>query len=177
MAPSQVVLKLVLDEIGLRPQVRFVAQRLFIQNGIYLTQLTGLDLRYRFRWNIHGPYGRDLTSDAFQLVEAIEGDESVAGNSTLNPLAKEFAGKAKTIWENKPQGTPSSDWLELLAAIHYMRHIIYWPGGVRHREFDDVFAALVKITPRFEGRRGESLLAWNQLRDVGLLDRKVMARN
>ncbi len=58
MGPSQVVLKLVLDEIGVQAQVRAFTQRLFIQKGIYLTQLTGLDLGYRFLWFIHGPYCR-----------------------------------------------------------------------------------------------------------------------
>ncbi len=122
------------------------------------------------------PYCRELTIDAFQLVEAFDSDESAPSERLLNPLAKEFAGRAKTIWENKPQEITPSDWLELLASLHYLKHIVYWPGGVRPREFDDVFAALVKSKPRFEGRRDDTLLAWNRLRDVGLLDHKVMAR-
>jgi uncharacterized protein YwgA len=177
MAPSQIVLKLVLDEIGFQPQVRSFAQRHLIQKGIYLTQLTGLDLRYRFRWYIHGPYCRDLTSDAFQLVDAIEDDELVPGDPPLNPLAKELTGKAKTIWENKPQNVTSSDWLGLLASLHYLKHVVYWFGGARPRDFDDVFAALVRIKPKIEGSRVETFLAWNRLRDVGLLDRKVMVRH
>ena len=71
-------------------------QRLLIQKKIYLTQLTGLDLGHRFSWHIHGPYCRELTSDAFQLVEAIENDESIPVDRPLNPLAKQFVGKAKT---------------------------------------------------------------------------------
>ncbi len=176
MGPSQVVLKLVLDEIGLPAQVSSFTQRLLIQKKIYLTQLTGLDLGYRFSWYIHGPYCRELTSDAFQLVEAIENDESIPVDRPLNPLAKQFVSKAKTIWEYWPKEITPSDWLELLASLHYLKHIVYWPGGVRPREFDDVFAALVKSKSKFEGRRDETLRAWNRLGDVGLLDHKVMTR-
>ncbi|MFI5461119.1 MAG: hypothetical protein ACHRXM_37405 [Isosphaerales bacterium] len=176
MESSQIVLKLVLDEIGLQPQVSTFPERLSIQKTIYLTQLTGLDLGYRFSWYIHGPYCRELTSDAFQLVEALESNESVPGDRPLNPLAREFAGKARTIWENQPSHIASSEWLELLASLHYLKHIVYWPGAQRPREFDVVFAALVKSKPRFEGNRAETLLAWDRLGQVGLLDHKVMAR-
>jgi hypothetical protein len=176
MGPSQVVLKLVFDEIGLEPRVSSFAQRLVIQKEIYLTQLAGLDLGYRFSWYIHGPYCRELTSDAFQLVESLESDESIPADRSLIPLAKEFTRKAKTIWENRPQNVTSSDWLELLASLHYLKHIVYWPGGVRPSEFDEVFAALVKSKPKFEWRQSQALPAWNRLRDVGLLDHKVMAR-
>jgi hypothetical protein len=176
MGPSQVVLKLLLDELGVAPQLGTFSDRLALQKTIYLTQLSGLDLSYRFGWYIHGPYCRDLTSEAFQLVEAMDAGEPVPTDPPLNPLAKELAAKAKTIWSDKPDQMCQSDWLELLASLHYLKHIVYWPGG-RPRDFDDVFRSLVESKPKFRGRRDDALLAWERLEQVGLLRNKVMPRS
>jgi hypothetical protein len=174
MDQSQVVLKRVLDEVGLPLQLSMFPGRLAVQKTIYLTQLAGLDLGYRFGWYKYGPYCRDLTSDAFQLLEALDGGEAIPDDLPLSPLAKQFIGKAKTIWADRPDQIVQEDWLELLASLHYLKHIVYWPSG-RARDFDEVFGSLVTSKPKFQTRQRDAQLAWDRLGAVGLLDRKVMA--
>jgi hypothetical protein len=174
MNPSQVVLKLVHDAV-VGPDVRIDSfeQRLIIQKKLYLTQLTGLDLGYRFAWYLFGPYCRELTSDIFRLKEQIDDGERDYENRTLGAPAHKLIAKAKTIWDNKPGHIDENDWVELLASLHYLKHIAYF-GKNAPREFDDVFDALIQTKPRFAGREEDARMAWSQLARVGLIAHKIM---
>jgi len=173
MTSSQVVLKLVLDAIDQPLELDAFEKRLKLQKRIYLTQLTGLDLGYRFSWYLHGPYCRELTSDAFRLQElARDGVRGVEGK-TLNAIARRLASSATSIWCDAPAGMGDDDWLELLASLHYLKHISYWPSD-QPRGFDAVFEALVDSKPRFKARRDDAQRAWQRLEKVGLTDQKVL---
>jgi len=173
MTPSQIELKLVLDAIGQELNLGTFQDRLRIQKKLYLAQLTGLDLGYRFSWYLYGPYCRELTNDAFRLAEQIR--EGLRDHETrqLSPIARTLSSRATTIWGDAPTGPSEDDWLELLASLHYLRHISFWPQD-RRRDFDEVFAALVDSKPRFRGRKSEASLAWARLEQVGLIQRKVL---
>ena len=41
--------------------------RLFLQKAIYLLQILGVDLRFRFSWYLRGPYSNALTQCAFEI--------------------------------------------------------------------------------------------------------------
>ena len=76
MTHDRVTLKLTLAKAGISSvTLATFSERLNIQKRVYLTQLTGLDLGYRFGWYIRGPYCRELTADAFTLK-----DELTAGD-------------------------------------------------------------------------------------------------
>jgi hypothetical protein len=173
MTPSQIELKLVLDAIGQELNLGTFQDRLRIQKKLYLAQLTGLDLGYRFSWYLYGPYCRQLTNDAFRLAEQVH--EGVRDHETrhLSPIACTLSSSATTIWEDAPSGLSEDDWLELLASLHYLRHISFWPQA-RTRDFDDLFAALVESKPRFNGRKSDAAVAWERLEQVGLIQRKVL---
>ncbi|MEK6797765.1 MAG: hypothetical protein AABZ12_02235 [Planctomycetota bacterium] len=173
MNPSQIVLKLVLDAVRQPLELDSFERRLMIQKKVYLTQLTGLDLAYRFGWYLHGPYCRELTNDAFRAKEQIDGGEDDYKRETLAPFARKLTGKAETIWANRPDGIDEDDWLELLASLHYLKHIAYMGRNAR-RDFDEIWQALIDSKPRFKGRKHDAQQAWQQLGRVGLLVNKVL---
>src|SRR5437870_273040 len=139
MTPAQIELKLVLDAIGEELKLDSFPNRLRIQKKLYLTQLTGLDLGYRFGWYLYGPYCRELTSDAFRLAEQIREGAQDHVTQHLSPIARTLSSKAISTWQDVPSGLSEDDWLELLASLHYLKHISFWPQA-RSRDFDDVFA-------------------------------------
>lgn len=173
MSPSQIVTKLVLDALGQPMELGAFDRRLEIQKKVYLAQLAGVDLGYRFGWYLRGPYCRELTSDVFQIREQLEGGDNDWKREDLRPSVRKNLEGAKRIWANRPSDVKETDWLELLASLHYLKHIAFWPGGTP-ASFDRIYAALVDSKPRFKGRKAHARLAWDQLRSVGLLDKKLL---
>lgn len=174
MDSSHIVLKLVLDAVDQPLELDSFEQRLMIQKKVYLAQLTGLDLAYRFGWYLRGPYSRELTHDAFQLQEQMELGERDYEKESLGAFARQRIKHAPKIWANKPSEIDEDDWLELLASLHYLKHIAYMGKNAR-REFDDVWKALIDSKPRFKRRKGDGRKAWDQLGLVGLLKNKVLS--
>lgn len=175
MNPSQIVIKLVLDAVDQPLALDTFKQRLMIQKKVYLTQLTGLDLAYRSGWYLYGPYCRELTSDVFRAKEQIDDGEEDYKHETLAPFARKLTKRAKTIWADRPDNIDEDDWLELLASLHFLKHIAYMGRNAR-REFGDVWKALIDSKPRFKRRKADAQKAWEQLDRVGLLDNKCLTR-
>jgi uncharacterized protein YwgA len=173
---SQIVLKLFLDEIHVPLKLDSFENRFTVQKKTYLSQLSGFDLRYRFAWYVHGPYSRQLTADVFRLKQAIDDGEADQQGNTLGSLAKQLLRTAKSFWTNKPPQLSESDWLELLASLHYVRHIAYNPEG-KPRDFVAAFATVVECKPKFSGRDGDARAAWEQLQSVGLIENKVLPQS
>lgn len=173
MTPSQVVLKLFLDEVGVPLDLSTFDKRLLIQKKTYLAQLTGFDLRYRFAWYVHGPYSRQLTCDVFRLREEVEEEDRDYEGMSLSLLARKLTTTAKTFWDNRPPHISECDWLELLASLHYVRHIAY-NSGQTPRDFADAFKTVVACKPKFTGREADARAAWEQLQRVGLIARKIL---
>ena len=119
-----VALKLLLDELGLRPQISTLNDRKRLQKSVYLAQIAGVDLGYRFSWYLRGPYSPSLTRDYFALAKEIGmGDRTHEGKRLKNAL-REHLEKIRpllTVPEGVDLGQPS--WLELLASLHYLRQV------------------------------------------------------
>lgn len=173
MNPSRMLLKLVLDAIGQQLDLSSFDDRLRLQKAVYLTQLTGLDMAYRFGWYLHGPYSKELTADLFGLSEDIREIAAPTEGYQLGPLAKQLTQKASVIWDGRPSETSESDWMELLASLHYLTHIAYMKPTTR-RTFENVFSSLAASKKRFAARKAEAKAAWTQLDRVGLIKQKTM---
>jgi uncharacterized protein YwgA len=123
MQPKLTVLNLVLDALGVEPQIETVDDRKRVQKAVYLAQRGGLDLGYRFGWYKLGPYSPKLTEDYYSLAEALEMGESVSSVKFRSPQL----GKLKKIRGlfDVPGGVDLSaeDWLELVASVDYLRKI------------------------------------------------------
>src|SRR5262249_25837222 len=176
MNAARLELKLVLDEAGISQlDLRTFSQRFNIQKRIYLIQLMGLDLGYRYGWYLRGPYSRSLTADAFALRDELIAGETHHAAYRLSPKAAERIAKARKLWD-VPSGLSigTDEWLELLASLHYLRHIAYWPKGC-NKDFEAVFSALGEAKPQFAAARGVAERAWERLDGFGLIDAKTAA--
>ncbi len=174
MSPTHVLLKLVMDEAEVAPGLTTFAERFRLQKKVYLTQLMGLDMRYRFGWYLHGPYSRDLTADAFSVKEQFSlGDTDFKGYD-LTQDARSRIGRARVLWD-RPEDVGCDDdiWLELLASLHYLRHIVYRPPG-SDPDFGAVFEQLVETKPHLAKSRSDAKIAWARLKSTGLIAAKTV---
>ena len=176
MNPARVGLKLILEKAGISDiNLETFSQRFNIQKRIFLIQVMGCDLGYRFGWYIRGPYCRDLTADAFALKDELNAGERDYEGFHLEQETKNRIEKAEVLW-SPPAGLVLShdDWLELLASIHYLRHIAYWPKDAS-KDIKFVFKALVDAKPKFASARVAAQRAWDRLHEFGLIQAKTLA--
>ena len=174
MNKDHILLKLVLDEIGLGSlEIGEFSSRKILQKKIYLLQLTGIDLGYRYNWYLYGPYCPALTSDTFSLRDEIkydqEYDDYQLNSKTMDKLG--ILGKFINLPDNPATNGP--EWLELLASLHYLKHIAYWPGK-NNPAFEEVFEKLVESKTHFADRENLATVAWKRLDDIGLIQRKTL---
>jgi uncharacterized protein YwgA len=173
---ARITLKLVLEKAGIEePTLKSFSERFNIQKKVYLVQLMGLDLGYRFGWYLRGPYSTDLTAEAFTLLEELRANETDHEGQKLAPDATQRVAKATKLWEAPPGLSVSADqWLELLASLHYLKHIAYWPKGAP-RGFEEVFASLIATKPQFKDRKADAQQAWDRLEQFGLIAAKTLS--
>lgn len=121
MDNAQVALKLLLDELGLQPDIRTVQERKTVQKAVYLGQASGVDLGYRYNWYIMGPYSPELTKDYFALGESLQTDDDRSIDYALQDPVKSRLARVKGIL-TPPEGVALNkpEWLELLASVHYL---------------------------------------------------------
>jgi uncharacterized protein YwgA len=113
------ILQLVLNELGVKFRIDSVDDRITVQKAVYLAQLAGVDLGYRFSWYRFGPYCSDLADAYYALDRSVRRGEST--NNALADAAKGRLAKVKALTSSKPPGNlKQKDWLELLASVHYL---------------------------------------------------------
>lgn len=118
------VLKLVMDALGYEPDISNVKERKKRQKAIYLAQLFGVDLGYRYGWYLMGPYSPPLARDYYRLQERLDLGETVEG-PTLKESVVEKLNKAVQLIRSreKPQALDEAGWIELLASWHYLLRV------------------------------------------------------
>ena len=170
MNRARILLKLVLEEAGLHtPELTTFRDRLRLQKLVYIVQMAGLDLGYRYNWYLRGPYCPGLTRDAFLLKEEIAAGEDAFANYELSKEAQKTLCAAKAIWRpEEVPGSPSNEWLELLASLHYLKNVAYWPGNNVTKE--RVFKKLVEAKPHFAEQQKLMGAAWARLQQQGLIN-------
>jgi len=174
MDQGRILLKLLLDEVDLGDlKLDSFRDRLCIQKKIYWVQITGLDLGYRYNWYLRGPYCPSLTENVFLLKEEIENDEHDYEEYCLAETAKQLIVKVKELWA-RPENVSANEpeWVELLASMHYLKTIAYWPGKDVTKE--QVVQKLIETKPHFRGKDNLIDKAWERLHQFGLLDKKSL---
>lgn len=117
-------LKLFLEELGVPSDIKTIADRKRVQKAVYLGQLTGVDLGYRFSWYLMGPYSTSLTQDYYELAEAIDLGDKDFENKKLKSSVKEKLSKIIPIFQKPANVTlDDQDWLELVASLRYLRSV------------------------------------------------------
>lgn len=124
MDRGQVALKLFLDELGIPFDIATIDDRKRVQKAVYLGQLTGVDLGYRFGWYIRGPYSTRLTNDYFPLAESLAAGDTDWEGKTLKKSVKEKLARIRPLID-PPEGVDLSqeDWLELVASLDFLLRV------------------------------------------------------
>lgn len=169
MDAARIALKLTLEEAGLKDlKLKSFSARLNVQKRIYLVQVLGYDLGYRFGWYLHGPYCSGLTQDAFALRDEVQSGDTDAEGFVLSDSVKKMIGMATELWRVPDSETKQDDWLELLASLHYLKAVAYWPAKEK-RSFEAVFKSLIESKPRFSDQVSLVQRAWQRLADFQLV--------
>ncbi len=127
------VLSAFLRALGQPLDISTKDDRLRTQKAVYLGQLTGVDLGYRYNWYVHGPYSPSLTQDYYAL-DGLSGEARAEANHTvLNAATAHKLARAAPLFQI-PAGVNLHlhNWLELLCSWHYLRKIVgYDPQKAR----------------------------------------------
>lgn len=143
--------------------------RLFLQKAIYLLQILGVDLRFRFSWYLRGPYSNALTQCAFE----IDGSDTLKSNFDklkLRPEVLQVLEYHKRWLQDKPATLSKPRWLELLSSIHYLIHISRPVPSVTLQNVGGYLETAGK--PGFDEQYIQA--AWYTLNKAGLIDRKTL---
>ncbi len=145
--------------------------RLFLQRTIYLLQILGIDLRFRFAWHLRGPHSDALALCAFE-INSSEKMKTDFNSLILRPEVLQILERLVQWMEKKPTDLSKSRWLELLSSIHYLKHISQpspsvTPISVRK---------YLKITNTLEFCEQDIRAAWEVLNEAGLIDYKTLPR-
>lgn len=95
--------------------VDYLKNRIILQKTIYLLDIAGMGLGYRFSYYIYGPYSSTLADDAY----------NISGNPELLKTAAKLTGaeeecidRVKKMLDEYPS---DSTWYELLGTIVYLK--------------------------------------------------------
>ena len=108
------------SELSLEPEFSMneFSSRFRLQKYVYMAEVFGVDLGYKFSWYIHGPYSPDLTRVAFELFQMPKSERPTL---SLKEWAKDKVRKAKQFVERtKPHDVDELVWLEALSFVHYL---------------------------------------------------------
>jgi uncharacterized protein YwgA len=119
-----IVLELFLKALGVPVDIKTIDDRKRVQKAVYLGQLSGVDLGYRFGWYLMGPYSAALTRDYYALADAVASGEKDDEKRKLSKYVLERLDTIRPLLQ-KPDSFPLSeeDWLELVASLHFLRKI------------------------------------------------------
>ena len=174
MDKDHILLKLMLDRIGFgNIEIDTFEKRKILQKKIYLLQLTGVDLDYRYNWYLQGPYCPSLAHTAFNLREEIKYDDEFNKYELNSKTKSKFDTLDRIVSLPDILETNEPEWLELLASLHYLKHIAYW-AGKDNPEFDEVFEKLKESKPHFTDKMDLAKVAWERLEDTGLVKNKTL---
>lgn len=150
--------------------IKKLEDRIFLQKAIYIIQVLGIDLRFRFSWYIYGPYSKELTHAAYDLDNNAELQKK-ADKLTIKKEAKKKIDLLKQLLEKRPHDLDKSHWFELLSSIHYIKHISL-NGCSDEKEIEGILKKQKK--KRFDESKFDSYFneAWQSLKEVNLIDNK-----
>lgn len=169
MDKRQLGVYLIMKELG-GFKIDDIEDRVFLQKSIYLLQLLGVDFRYRFSWYKRGPYSKTLSACSYEIDGNIRAFTDMEIKPTLRNEVLIEVNKIKTAISKMPK-TPEMNktrWLELIASIHYLKHIA-------DSDPDSVDLERMKKKLSVAGKEFDDLkivAAWGCLEELDLLNTK-----
>jgi hypothetical protein len=119
------ILKLYLDELGIEFNIASVDSRKTIQKAVYIGQLSGADLGYRYGWYKMGPYCARLAEDYYRLsTELSAAEPALTGTERLAPAVRErLTAVVRLMSPPSEDETSKEDWLETIASLHFLTRV------------------------------------------------------
>lgn len=96
--------------------------RIAFQKKVYLLYVAGVDLGYRFEWDLYGPYSPGLATSGARYEEEKGQIDAIAGKLKLTATATEAATRVKRAMQ-RAEGAPGlteTGWLELMCSLHFI---------------------------------------------------------
>jgi hypothetical protein len=119
-----IVLQRFIEALGEPTDISSIDSRKRFQKAVYLGQLSGVDLGYRYSWYVHGPYSTALTKDYYSLSSALAADEKPPSEKKLKPAIVEKLKSVRELLKVPASvGLDEPSWYELLASWHYLLKI------------------------------------------------------
>lgn len=123
MEPRLTALKLFLEAMGVPSAIDTVDDRKRVQKAVYIGQLVGPNLGYRFSWYVKGPYSTALTRDYYAMAENVASGSSGEEPKLKPAITAKLAGLRPLLQVPSAIKLPQEDWLELLASLHFLRNV------------------------------------------------------
>jgi hypothetical protein len=119
-----IVLDLYLKELGIEPSIETINDRMLLQKAVYIGQLSGVDLGYRYSWYLKGPYSPKLTEDYYKLASLPDSEKAESASRSLNEEVRLKLASIRPLLQ-PPGGAGAYDaqWLEAVASWHYLRTV------------------------------------------------------
>lgn len=156
---------LLMEQLGEFKREEF-DDRLLIQKSVYLMQLMGIDLRFRYSWYLRGPFSKGLSHAVYEIDEDVkQRARGLSLRSEVTPVLDQM----KKIAEQMPQQLNKPRWFELVASIHFLIHI----SGVEATKKEVAEALKERGKDSFEP--DDIDCAWKCLEEVGLLQNKTLS--
>lgn len=153
-----VVLKLFLDALGIPDEIATLDDRKRVQKAVYLGQVAGIDLGYRFGWYLLGPYSPQLARDYFALAEARALGESTRGAKLDRSVVSVLRRIQPLLTEHANCDLKQEDWLELVASVHYLRTVSSFDQGKARKVLKEHKPTLAKFVGIAEQKLAKSRL-------------------
>ena len=129
-----IALKLILDHLETSLDITEFENRKLIQKFLYLVQVGGVDLGYRYNWDKKGPFSPTLAKGYHALDSALAAGDTEYSEKELLASIRISLDRIKALIGTPPTGLGLSNWLELLASIHYLEKV----DGISKRETTEI---------------------------------------
>lgn len=124
MDAKLIALRLFLDSMGISAKIATVEDRKRVQKAVYLAQVAGADLGYRFSWYLMGPYSPSLTEDYYAMDEKADELRAETQGRKLHDVYQSLLTDVRNdIQQPADVNLAYEQWLELLASYHYLRRV------------------------------------------------------
>lgn len=157
MDSKLLVLKLYLDALNVPLKIDLVEDRKLVQKAVYLGQLSGVDLGYRYGWYKLGPYCASLTDDYYELARVMASNPAEIENKHFSTEVQNKLAKITPLLPAQCNLT-QPQWVELLASYHYLTQI-------RNKTHEEAVEVLIQEKPLIANfaDQAKELLSQNNL--------------
>ena len=113
------ILEEALNAYDISFSIQTFEDRKSIQRAVYLMQVLGVNLGYRFGWSGSGPYSTDLAGDYYDLDRMVS--VGLIRRDASGGVFEDLANKTRSLL-NPPAELEISrqEWLSLLASTHFL---------------------------------------------------------